>query len=204
MISMLSSIGRLIKLEREQIRQASIVKTRAYLNDPLFCYFFPDISIRKKKAPYIFYVSLHYGVKYGEVYATSKNLEGIAIWIPPSSVNMTTWRMIKSSGLIIPFRIPWKKPMRAFSVIAKMHKKQANFPHWYLSSITVDPKYQGKGYASTLLRPMLARIDSEGLPCYLETQNERNISLYEHYGFELIDYIKIPDTEIYSYSMIRK
>ena len=37
-----------------------------------------------------------------------------------------------------------------------------------------------------LLRHRLEAIDADGLPAYVITHNERNITLYEHFGFELI------------------
>ncbi len=53
--------------------------------------------------------------------------------------------------------------------LALIHKRHAS-KHWYLLRPAVNPNYQGKGYASTLLKAMFARIDKEHLPCYLETQ----------------------------------
>ena len=80
----------------------------------------------------------------------------------------------------------------------KKHKEHAHFPHWYLCTIAVYPKHQGKGWTSVLLKPMLAKADKDKLPCYLETA-ERNIKLYEHFGFEVIEHIPLPehDTDIW-------
>jgi len=37
---------------------------------------------------------IKYGTLFGEVYATSPNIEGVAVWIPSEYVKMTCWRMI--------------------------------------------------------------------------------------------------------------
>ena len=37
-----------------------------------------------------------------------------------------------------------------------------------------------------MLKPLLARLEREGLSAYLETHNERNIALYRHFGFEVV------------------
>ena len=84
-----------------------------------------------------------------------------------------------------------------------MHKRVAPFPHWYLWNTGVDPQFQGKGYASKLLRAMFARIDKEGIPCYLETQREANLTLYQHYGFKVVEQFIAPETEFTNWSMLR-
>jgi ribosomal protein S18 acetylase RimI-like enzyme len=82
------------------------------------------------------------------------------------------------------------------------HKEHANFPHWYLYNIAVDPKYQGKGWASVLLNPMLAKADKEKLPCYLET-GDRNVQFYKHFGFEVIEHIPVAEYDNDIWYMMR-
>ena len=49
-----------------------------------------------------------------------------------------------------------------------------------------DRDKQGQGVGSSLVAPMLARADAEGLPCYLETMKERNVAFYEKHGFQVV------------------
>ncbi|MFH1626439.1 MAG: GNAT family N-acetyltransferase, partial [Pseudomonadota bacterium] len=79
-----------------------------------------------------------------------------------------------------------------------------SFKHWYLWIVGVEPQSQGKGYASKLLRPMLTRIDKDGLPCYLETLDERNVPIYEHLGFKVVDESTVPNTSITNWAMLRE
>jgi hypothetical protein len=51
---------------------------------------------------------------------------------------------------------------------------------------------------------MLERLDQKQLPCYLGTQNPRNIPIYEGYGFRVVEESKIPDTNVSHYAMLRK
>jgi GNAT superfamily N-acetyltransferase len=64
-------------------------------------------------------------------------------------------------------------------------------PHWYLPFIGVEPSRQGRGLGGALLRSALARVDSEGLPAYLESTNPRYRPLHERHGFEAIGEIRI-------------
>ena len=50
-------------------------------------------------------------------------------------------------------------------------------PHWHLPMIGELPSMQGKGFGAALLYHGLAQCDRDGLPAYLESSNEGNISL---------------------------
>jgi ribosomal protein S18 acetylase RimI-like enzyme len=50
---------------------------------------------------------------------------------------------------------------------------------------------------------MLSWLDIQKLSCYLNTQNEKNIGLYEHYGFEVIEQRVLPDSDIVHTAMQR-
>jgi hypothetical protein len=54
-----------------------------------------------------------------------------------------------------------------------------------------------------LLKPILARIEQEHLPCYLSTQREENIRIYQRYGFEVVEDIEIPGTDMRTWGMLR-
>jgi predicted GNAT family N-acyltransferase len=54
-----------------------------------------------------------------------------------------------------------------------------------------------------LIRSKLREIDKQNLPCYLQTQNENNVSLYEHFGFKFVGEKKFPNSNVYSYGMLR-
>lgn len=95
--------------------------------------------------------------------------------------------------------------MLAFEQFAgKIKEKYSNDTCWYLYSFAVDPAYQGKGYGSMLLKPMLAYLDRAGHDCYLETLKDTNVELYKHYGFELMESTPVPGTDMILYAMLRK
>jgi len=178
---------------------------RAFQDDPLSSYFFPNTSQRERMQCYAFEFMLRFSISYGEVYTTSPNLEGSAAWLP-SDNDVTLWRIIQQGGLLLYFKFGRESASRQFTVftfITSIHKRHAPFRHWYLALIGIAPSFQGKGYASTLLRPLLARLDGEHLPCYLETQNEKNVPIYQHFGFKVVEEATIPGTEIRNWAMLR-
>ncbi len=84
-----------------------------------------------------------------------------------------------------------------------LHAELAPEKHWFLQLLGVAPEHQGKGHASRLLRPMLERLDEEGLPAYLETTNPVNVPRYEHFGFEVVREGMMPGTPIRFWCMLR-
>lgn len=56
-------------------------------------------------------------------------------------------------------------------------------PHWYLATVATHPDRHGQGLGGRLLAPMHERCDRLGLPCFLESSNPRNYSLYRRHGY---------------------
>ena len=197
----------LVRLERSQLKPAAEVLARAFYDDPLFAYYFSDASQRKNMSPRLFQFWLRYAVAYGEIYAISPDLEGVAVWLPSEKANQTLWRRIICGSFFLYFKLSRElmaKRRPVIEFVSLIHKLRAPFRHWYLEFIGVKPELQGKGYAGTLLRAMFARLDKEHLPCYLETQNPDNVPIYQHYGFEVVEEAVIPGTGLRHFAMLRE
>lgn len=74
-----------------------------------------------------------------------------------------------------------------FEQMAGFHPHE---PHWYIPLIGVDPKYQGRGYGTQLMRQGLAVCDRNQQPAYLEATSSVNRSLYERLGFRVLGEIR--------------
>ena len=53
------------------------------------------------------------------------------------------------------------------------------------------------------MRPMLEYLDKRKQDCYLETLVPINVEIYKKYGFELKEEIKVPNTDLTLYAMLR-
>ncbi len=206
------TIKDLYLLQKSDLKKASQVLTRSFHNDPLICLIFPNEEERVKYSPSLWEFLLRDGVRKGEVYAPSKNIEGTAKWLPPGKEHMGIWRSLRSGTLTMARMMSKQKdervlPMRKIAEITdnitKLHKTLVKEPHWYLANIGIDTDYQGKGFGSKLLKPMLKRIKDEGYSVFLETNFEGNVGLYEHLGFEVIDERIVPETDITNWAMLK-
>jgi hypothetical protein len=202
-----NGIESIVQIQKDSAESAIGVLVRVFQDYPLLHFYYPDESIREKITFYFLSFMVYSGIRYGKVYASSSNMEGVAVWIPSSNYPMTFWKLLRSVPLstIINFGRYGGSKMRQFGdYLDSVHKRLAPFRHWFLQTIGVDLSFQGKGFSSKLLRPMLYRMDEEGLPCYLETIDEKNVPIYEHFSFRVIDKSNIPETEFKNWAMLRK
>jgi len=204
---MMADLKDLFRLKKAQIRPASETLGRAFQKDPLFAYFMPDASERGKKAPYIFQLLVRGAVSNGEVYATSPELEGIAVWLPFLNNAIPSGRRSDPVGLSVIPKIGMEvlgRVQNYSQYSSSMRTRHATFPHWFLAGFGVEPPLQGKGYGAILLRAMLARLDKEQVPCYLDTQNEKNVPMYQHFGFKIVEEGMVPDSPVRHWAMLRE
>lgn len=196
-----------IILKKHHVKQAMEVAGRAFENYPTNLHMFPDDKERKKKSKYGFNVILKYGLRHGIVHATTPDLEGVAVWLPPKRVHMSAWDALRCGGVYAMRKTglrPLLRGLPIFNYLDPAHKKHAPFDHWYLQLLAVDPDEQGKGHGSKLLRAMFANIQKEKLPIYLETNKEINVEYYKNHGFKVLEHEIIPKTNVPIWCMLKK
>jgi len=197
----------MLRLNRKDKNAGAAVLQQAFAEYELLRYYYRDEKQRYAIARLFGLTALSVCLKYGEVYATSERMEGVAAWLPPGKAPFGIWQVIRSVPLPVLFRFArlGASRMMTFDRYSDaQHRDIVPYPHWYLHIIGVDPAFQGQGFASRLIKPILERIDEERMPCYLETHNMKNTVVYRRFGFEVALEGKIPGTEIMSYAMLRK
>lgn len=199
-------LGTLVRLGKSDIKPASKVLAKAFQKHPILMYFIPDASTRRDKLHYVFEKGVRYGVLYGEVYATSSNLEGVAIILPSETADMTLWRMLRVGMFFLFFRLGGdfiKRGLRIASFLSSVQKRCAPSRYWLFQFLGIDPEHEGKGHAVTLAKAMLSRIDKENLPCYFDIEEEEKVRVYQRYGFRVVEELTIPGTNIRVWAMLR-
>ncbi|MFW9971590.1 MAG: GNAT family N-acetyltransferase [Candidatus Odinarchaeota archaeon] len=197
------------RLKRIQLDSAAKVLVRAFENDPLFIAYFPDPKLRVEQNYHLMKYCLRDYMRYGKVYTTSPKLEGISLWIfkDPVEVQKNKLRNLfdnwHSFRLAVNLGVALEKVYSIYEHIITTQYELVPTPHWYLVMIGIDPDFQGEGYASRLIKPILTRIDKDQLECYLDTNNKNNVEIYQHFGFRVLKEYQIPRTNVINWSMLR-
>ena len=196
----------LIHLPKSSFNRAVDVLTRAFWDYELNAYFFSSDKRHEKFQRMYCKYSLNQGMIHGDILTTSPNVEGMAIWTHSDSQGHGILSALRGGGLMMIPQLGIKrvKEMLKFKDYADgVREKYAPKPHMHLTSLAVDPDKQGQGYCSKTVRPVFEYLDRIKLPCYLETQSESNVAIYEHYGFEVVSEEVIPDMGLTHWGMVR-
>lgn len=179
------------KITKADFETVGALMARAFDDDPMINFIVKQDAKRAKRIRAFMDAGLQkLTFPYGETYMTEAG-DGAAVWNPPggrphglrSDLSMLP-TLIKTSGFS-----GLSRSVAAFSLAEKLHPKE---PHYYLLGIGVEPDRQGKGVGSTLLAPMAERLDREGVPAFLESSKERNLPLYERFGFHVTKPYDLP------------
>jgi ribosomal protein S18 acetylase RimI-like enzyme len=199
--------GELLRLTLKERAAGAAVLGRAFTDYELFRHYFRDERERRAAADRLSFIALSVSLKYGEVYASSEKLEGVAAWLPPGKALFGARQILRSVPLSTLVRFGRQEAGRMWAYgrhVDSLHRRLVPYHHWYLQIIGVAPAYQGQGFSSRLLRPVLERIDRDGMPCYLETNAVKNVAIYRRFGFEVVSEEKMPGTEVTTFAMLRK
>jgi GNAT superfamily N-acetyltransferase len=181
---------------KAQERGAAVVAlARAFHDDPLFNFLVPSLRSQVRALPTFMGSLLADGRPFGEVWVARADdaIAGVAVWLPPGAFPRGIGREIAAYLREMPsvHRLGRRLPaaIRLQALLEGKHHEVVE-PHWYLSLLGTDPTFQRRGVATSLLAPVLARVDEQGLPSYLETQKEANVPWYRRHGFEVVEQIQ--------------
>lgn len=187
----------------EDFDKVLAVMCDAFSKDRLYEYFIEDPAQRQKFLNTFMRFRLKFGVKKGKVFVTD-DVEGAIILIKPNQ-SMSMVDLIRYGGMkaMLSCSSAQRKRIMAFNTFADaqaaQHMKQ---PYWHISPMCVSSQKQGQGYGSALLDHGLHFITSEPYPCYLETQDPKNILFYQAHGFQALSDVPVPDSDLRNYSML--
>ena len=178
---------------RADLAATSATLARAFDDDPVMAWIFPDEQMRRRRLPPFFAVTMRgTGLRYEgtEVVTCRRAVLGGAIWLPPGTWLPSAWQQIAHCpDTLRRCGSRFAVAGETYGAMMRCHPRQ---PHWYLSGIGTDPPLQGTGVGGELMRSRLARCDADRLPAYLESSKESNVPFYERHGFKVTSELTIP------------
>lgn len=160
---------------------------RAFDDDPMMRWFFPDASSREGSLGS--YFTTIFTRQYVHNGVCERTDAAAAFWVPPEAQAKavpdadTIQQLLNILG-------DRAGLFRDAVETAAGHTPQE--PHWSLALIGADPAAQGQGQGAALLRSGLAKADTAGLPVYLESSKASNLPFYEHFGFTVREELPLP------------
>lgn len=191
----------LYRVEKKDFEKLNSLLLECFSKDPLYLQLIPQNDKRQKLLPELFRCDLDELFENCEVYADSENLNGIIA----VSDETEPYNPIKYYAIELYYAL--KAGMFLINEDRSL-KTLWNFIRGkdYLNSVWTDdiptdkrlhivyfavrPSMHGKGVASKLMNAVLKYADENKLIMSLETHNEKNVSLYEHYGFHLFEVVQ--------------
>jgi GNAT superfamily N-acetyltransferase len=116
--------------------------------------------------------------------------------VPPGRYPISTFRFLAAAptflvrcGAPLATLRSAGRGLRYLGAAGRLHAKGR---HYYLMLLGVMPERHGQGVGRRLLTHAIELAEREGVPVYLETNQETNIRFYEGSGFEVTATIR-PD-----------
>jgi ribosomal protein S18 acetylase RimI-like enzyme len=178
----------IVPLQVNQARHAARLISEAFRDNPGSIAILDGIAAgkRKEKLYTVFSGVVDACIVYGVANAVlcDDDLAGISLAYSPGSYPLSYWAWLRSGigAAFIGPRYTW----RCAKFDSHIRKKHITVRHWYLYVLGVAPPFQGRGFAGILLRRLSEHADREGVPCYLETDNPENVSMYQSFGYEVL------------------
>jgi GNAT superfamily N-acetyltransferase len=157
----------------------------AFADDPVFRWLSPPGVPNRERRLRTFFTSMSRSyLRLGKPCYLAGDASAGSLWATPGKWALPVREMaIEAAPQTRAFRGRLPRALRTQLQVEGMHPKD---PHWYLGYLGARQTHQGQGLGSALLRAVLSQVDSAGLPAYLESSNERNLSLYQRHGFEVV------------------
>ena len=178
------------RAEKRDLRPIAATLARAFGDDPVMEWFFPDPEERERRIERMFRLRVGSLLGQDETYTTDDHL-GAAVWAQPGR-----WEMAPLAGLLLTLRLlPLTRARtallaRGWKMIDAEHPPE---PHYYLAILGTEPDAQGRGVGSALLAPVLDDCDRNEIPAYLESSKESNLAFYARHGFRVTGELDLPD-----------
>jgi ribosomal protein S18 acetylase RimI-like enzyme len=162
----------------------------AFIRDPALCWIIADPGSMERRLTHFFNTSVRASLAHGYALRSASD-EVVTLWRVPGAIHagffeslISLPNMVRSLGFGLG---------RGQSIAKSLHHHAPKHGHYhYLQFAGVSPAHQGKGWGGAAIRAGLQRARESGLPAYLETATESNVSLYQRLGFVIVDEWNIP------------
>lgn len=199
----------LYRVQKKDIIKAGTVLADAFQQDPFWKEILESANFKQRSA--FFESPVKYCLKYGEVYAPSEKLQGIAAWVPCKFADMTMWRALSCGSFNSIMKMGMKmarQSMQMQTIFEPLEVERRNNmkgrQYLYLIIIGVASEFQGQRLGNKMLKSLIRKSEQAEIAIYLETPTERNVKMYEKLGFRVLSKVDLPIVNLPQWGMLRE
>jgi GNAT superfamily N-acetyltransferase len=187
---------------RGEHRAVAALLARAFHDDPVYRWLFPEAAARARRLPGLMETYLRRLRPDATVELAVRDGRPVAaaVWdAPEQAVPGTPREAAALPGMLRAVRHRLPDLARLGGVLDEARPRE---PHWYLFHLGTEPDQQGTGGGAALLRSMTERRDRDRLPSYLECKPEL-VGFYGRFGFDPIDELPVRGLDVVMRAMWR-
>lgn len=176
--------------QRADLDRVAAALADAFRDDPVFAWLIPtDVRSRDARMLAFFTSMARSYIRRGKNAYVAGDGDAAALWSAPGAWVLPFGEIVRETpSAANAFRGNLLRALRTQLQVESLHPKEP--AHWYLGYLGTRSTAQGKGIGSALLRHVLDEADANRTPAYLESSNERNLTLYQRHGFAIVEEIR--------------
>lgn len=188
-------------MTRSDVPTVEAVLGRAFHDDPVWLHVLRGVEEPERRIGRIMATLIRGHLGKGHVWV-DQDCSAVGAWAPPGRWRTPWWLYATHAApLARAIGLGNLGHLRTLSLVEKLHPSE---PHYYLSILGTDPRAQGKGLGSGLIRVTTDRADADDCGCYLESSKLSNVPFYERHGFRVTREIPIRGDGPIIYAMWRE
>ena len=200
--------------KEEELERVKELLTVCFAEDPLYCHLIPDEDTRKRLLPELFSCDLTEFYETCQIYADSSEINGILIVSDEAEpYNLfkyyltETQAALRTDGYLIKedptLKTFWNFIMGRDYLNSRWTDQLHQNNRLHIIYLAVNPEMQHHGIAAQMMEEVIDYADQNHMMISLETHNEKNVAMYEHFGFKLFGIVK-KHLELKQYCLIRQ
>ena len=205
---------KLYRVKKKDLKRLEKLLTLCFAKDPLYCKLIPDEETRKRLMPELFQCDMTEFFETCEIFADSPEINSILVVSDESEpynlvkYYLTEVRAQLETDVYLIKEDPSLKTLHNFMMgkdylnsrwTDQLHQEE----RLHIIYLAVAPEKQGHGYGGLLLQEAIAYAHSHRLMISLETHNEKNVALYQHFGFKIFGILERKPFDLKQYCMVR-
>ncbi len=176
--------------------EARTVLARAFDDDPLMVWFFPDDEVRPHACAAMFGLFAEHYLAAGRVDVVRRGAPvAVAMWQWPGNQEEdgSADEGLPSMGGLMSALMGPDRAAGIGGAMAVLGQLRPSQPHAYLHLLGVDPGCRGEGLGGKLIDQGIAAARAAGLVTCLDTMNPANVPFYEAHGMSVRHEVPLPD-----------